>query len=329
MESNYKVNINHLMALIHVIDYFDDFNTKLTDFISVKNNRNVIWNLEKVSKGKMCFDFGKAKRFYKENKWIIDEINKYSNIGNFICWHYSFMGKPDDTLLFMYDYLKNNRNDLQKIINLLKKLKELGFIDFEFNPELDFSNKTYSVNSDTRFGVTYLDNLEVLPMYVDGRIEYKTNGSNYKIFIRPSYDGKLLNYAAKITLNSLTFDADRLPKSITKEETFDKIVALKNERNQEYSIIRDSVDLSIGIEDLSLMVTKINGKFNNLDNVTKKEELLKLLENIKIDIVKMQEISCSYDESMVQINPNITSELLEKEKKYYKEIRYMSSIDMC
>jgi hypothetical protein len=85
--------------------------------------------------------------------------------------------------------------------------------------------------------------------------------------------------------------------------------------------IRNSVDLSVGIEDLLLIFDSFNETIRKLDDVKKKEQLLGLLSEIRDFIVKMQVISSEYNKDVVENSSYITEGLLKNEKKVYKRER--------
>lgn len=329
MEQNHTIRINSLIALCHILDDFEEFNKRLVSSLSFKNY-NDIYNLSKVSKGEKCFNSKKAKKFYQENKSVIDTINKHYNIHSFISYNYDPKGNPDNELNYFYQYISKNRENLDKIISVLEKLKELGFKKIKLNEELDFSQEKYTFysyyNNST---VIYLENLEAIPNYTND-ITYKTNGSNYKMKLGVSLWGKYIisEYDREIILNNLTFDVDRLPTAISKEQIIDKILELPTAKKEEYTIIRNSVDLSVSTDDLLSMFYSVNRSINSLEDVNKKEELIQLLSNIKEDILKMQAISAEYNKEVANNNENITETLLEKEKEAYQRRREFSRMHL-
>ena len=117
-------------------------------------------------------------------------------------------------------------------------------------------------------------------------------------------------------------------KELTKEEMFHKILALPQQKQQEYSIIRNSVDLSIGIEDLYSMYREIQSKFNKLEGVDSKEALLEELRKVKEALEQMTILSQQYDKQMVANNEGITESLLTEEKEAYVRRREWSKMDL-
>ena len=139
------MEINNLIALYHIMDDFEEFEKKLKPLISTKYNRDFVHDLWKISRGKFTFGAFKARKFYKENKTIIDTIGEYSDISSFINRHYDWQGNQIGNLHFFYKYLIEHKNEIDKILAVLEKLQELGFTSFEFNEDLDFTKETYNI----------------------------------------------------------------------------------------------------------------------------------------------------------------------------------------
>lgn len=339
-----EVYVDDLIALCHIIygfGAFDLFNQKLRRLISSKNAYSVFEfakNLQQLVKGEFGFYSRKIKQFYEENKEVIDIINEYSYIVHFICQNYNDQGEFGKesyyNLDFFYQYILNNRGNLNQILSLLEKIKELGFQKFEFGDKLDFSNAEYAVSTDIYYSkVTYLDNIEVIPNYENDRVQYKTIGSNYKIEIE---FGSAIDFMfgrglqnKTIIVNSLLFDTKRLPRSITKENTHDEIIKLKSEQEEKCIAIRNSVDLSVSIEDLCSQLYSTNRVISDLEQVQSKSELLQILSIIKENVEKLENMSMEYNDSISKEDPTITKETLEKAKKRYLRRREDSSIDLC
>lgn len=319
MEKTYKMDTNNLITLCHIVDDFKEFEKKLKPAITNKYNRNFIFQLWDVSQGKFKIGAIKAKKFYEQNKKVIDTINKYSNVPTFINLNYGYYGDElnDNSITVFYNYLLENKDKLDKILAVLNKIKELGFGDINFNPELDFSQLYYSIYNriNNNWEFIYLDNLVARPHYNynNNKVIYKTTDSSYKIKLKV-FLGKIKEYDKEITLNDLTFDYNRLPNSLSIEDTFDKISNL----NSENTVVKNSVDLNVSIDDLMIMHNIINRKLNSLDDVDKKQELIKLLTDIKDTAVKMHEIVVEYDNDIISNNEDITEELLKEEKEQYK-----------
>jgi len=322
MERN-KISTKNLIALCHMIDIFDDFDKNLLILLEQEEDKtDLIYKLGKITNKKRCFASPKIKKFYDKNKRAIDIINTYSSIVSFINQNYQWTWDKQDIEFVNYDlyqHLLENRNNLAQILSVLKKIKELGFNYLEFNQELDFTQETYTYDHyDLHANIPYLENIEVIPTYYQSEIKYKSNGSNYKIIL--SIFSRILDKRNKsIILNNLNFDPKCLPADITLEETLGKIDAKQKEK--ETSILKDLIDLNVGIEDLFLQFSKIEKAINNLSDFEDKEELIKLLQAIKEKAFQMQEISDCYNTNVINNNDNITKSIFEEEKKIHKTRR--------
>ena len=92
MNENYTKNI---IALCYILDEFEEFNKKIKGIISTNNNKKFIFDLYEVSMGNFNCSM-KARRFYNENKAVIDTINQYSNLFLFIDSSYNREGNSID-----------------------------------------------------------------------------------------------------------------------------------------------------------------------------------------------------------------------------------------
>lgn len=323
----YSEHINNLIVLCHIIDDFKEFENKLLTLISTDYNMDFIFKLWDISQGKSSLFGGRVKKFYLDNKRVIDEINKYSNITAFIISNYNCSGKPNNNLKYFYEYILSHKEEIDKILIVLNKLEELGFKKINFNDKVSFAEEVYDVcvcfsQNDS---VTYLNNLEIIPNYNPGVISYKTTGSNYKMIVGVNSDD-FKKRTRNIYLNSLIFNIDELPKGISKKEIFERIITLREEKNNEFSFIKDSVNLGVGIMDLYKIHELVSLKIESLDNVKKKDELIRLLEDIKEMIIHMHAISIEYNKSIFD-EFNITEEFLEEQKKDFVKRREFD--DFC
>lgn len=328
-----SVHVNNLIALCHILNDYDEFTQNLTGLIKVKHkdNTDIVYNLYKISKGQFVVGSKKVKKFYQNNKSVIDTINKFSSISEFITHNYDWHGnlREEPGVDFFYKYITSHQKDLERILSLLEQINKLGFDRLKFNEELDFTNNEYKIYTrfNDNFRISYLDNMEAVPNYQSDVVEYRTTGSNYEIVADVS-SGNLSKYGKKIIVNSLLFDYKRLPEDITKEFTFDRIVNLKKEQQEDCDSIRNSVDLSIGIDDLYSQFDTTSRIIESLKNVESKEQLHEILLGIKSYLEQLQSLSSKYDDSVAQNDSPITREKLQEEKRLYLERRYLNSIDI-
>lgn len=327
-----EISVNNLLALAHVLDDYEEFNKKLKRFVSIKYNRDDIYNLDNVSNGKFSLSL-KVKKFYQENKDIIDVINKYSSISNFIFYIYDHNGKYASWCCIesFYKYLMKNKDKINEIISLVEMIQELGFDKIKFNEEADFKNVIYnlelsSINSifySIICNTYYLENMELISGYNTDVIMYKTNGSNYCMKL-PNRDDSKDWIGKEITVNNLLFDISCLPKSLKKEDTIDKIVALKETKKEEKLSIKDLVDLGVSISDFDKAFIKINATVERLESVKSKDEIIQALLNIKLELEKIKQLN----NNEILENKLVTDEQIEFEKKKYLNWREFQYLDL-
>lgn len=328
MGRNYSALTKNIIALCHIIDDFEEFRERLMPMIFSGYNRDFVFQLWDISLGKSRLGAGKAKKFYRENKAIIDTINKYSNINRFINDNYNCYGEPEGSLEFFYGYILNHKDEMDKILAVLEKLNEFGFDSFEFNENLDFTTEMYGVEPTFRRNrhITYVANPEVIPSY-DSYITFGTTSSNYKMNLDILGD-KICGYK-NIKLNSLLFDPKSFPESINRKNTFDHILELKDAQREQTDAIRNSVNLSVSVENLDMQLVASSIVISKLDGVENKGEMLAILESIREDIEKLKTLSLQHDSHVSEQQPLVTPEVLEKEKVLYLRRRDMANIDLC
>ena len=74
--------------------------------------------------------------------------------------------------------------------------------------------------------IIYLDNVEV--MSNDGEsICYKSSNPKFRLILSPD-NGEISKVNKRIEVDSLLFDKDLLPESITKDATFDRIMNMSS-----------------------------------------------------------------------------------------------------
>ena len=124
-----EVRVESLITLCHILNDYNDFTKNLAKLIKTKYNRDIVYMLDKISNGEFVIGAHKVKKFYRENKSVIDTINKFSNISKFITYNYDYQGnlKEETGLDYFYEYIRSHKEDLEKILSLLEKIKTLYF----------------------------------------------------------------------------------------------------------------------------------------------------------------------------------------------------------
>lgn len=327
-----QIDICYLLSLCYTLDSFSEFNNNLIEFMSNgKNAKNRFYLLDIANK-RHIIGLRKVKKFYQQNKNVIDVINVNSySINNFIGSNYDYDYKGNCKMKpyfeTFYNYLIEHKDQKKQIVSLLKKLRDLGFTDICLNENEDFTNTTYSVSCNS-YNCSYMENMEALPNYSSDCVYYKTKGSNYKIdmgglFVRLNY-----HYDIYITVNNLLFDPSLLPNSITKETTYDKILSLRDNQKDSCRAIQNSVDLSLSVDDLYDIFNSTTKVVDGFESVKDKKQLKKKLSKIKEYLDDIKEISEQYDNSICKNTSKITKEQLKLEKTRCINRRQWSSIDI-
>lgn len=317
-----NIKIDDLIALCYILDDYKDFIKNFTYLVSL--NKSSVYEiseiLDRVSKDKKCKGkkrlINQVKDFYLKNKSVIDIINKYSSIYDFMELNNDVM---DERSIYLndfnsfYKYLLMHKNKIEQILSLLEKIKELGFESLEFNEKADFTQEEYRVftNFVSNNVIAFLDNMQVLPNYENNVVKYKTNESNYKI-ITTGHLYYPFTYSEKIQLNSLDFDKNLLPK-LSAEERLDKIVNLKTEQEYACSCVRQAVDLAITFYDLEQQVDRTIKVIENTEDMRDKKAILEEMRRIRESIIGMCPEIVSTDDNE---NPSIVDpSIIEKEKE--------------
>ena len=333
-KNKYTIEADNIIALSYILDEYKDFIPKLSEIIKTKDMTELIIYIERLDKeNKKPFYFGKINKFYKENKDVIKTINEYSSIGKFITFNFDRNGnlKEGTGLDFFYNYMINNIENINRIREVLRKLKELKFTVIKFDSNQDFTKETYSLyrNFSVNTRIEFLDNIEVIPNYEYDRVKYKTDDSSYKINAGiSSISGEIEKYDINITVKDLLFNPEHLPEQITKTTIFSSITDVKDQQLDACVQLRNSVDLSISVDDLKAQFDKTTLVLNNLTNINEKERMNKILGDILKEINELQGFSEDFDECLSKNNKNISPEIIAEEKKTFIKKREFARMDL-
>lgn len=328
-----KIEVDAAIALCNILDNFEEFNSNIKELMPKENNITITYRLNRISVGEKIKSPKGAEdiiKFYLQNVDIIEEIQKYLPIDDFILKNYTQNGNiaEDSCIMDLYEYLNKHKNKKQEILELLFKVKDLGFTNLVFDESLDFTNNYYKINED--FGqnneITYFDNIIVIPNYDNGTIEYKTKGTNYEMTLKTIYSD-ISKYDRTISFNSLLFDYSKMPKEITKESIFDSITELKKKHKETYREITNSVKLSVKVDDLYEELSVLNDVVERLTIINQKSEIKNILINIEEQLKSLKQKSEKYNEIITDKEKNITLDGLRKQKVAYLKRREWSKKD--
>lgn len=306
-KTNKKMYINDIIALCHIIDEFDMFNKKIMS-ISKEYDGNFPFELLEAWRVECLLGDIKLSR-------LIDTINRYSNVKKFIVRNYPMSMELCGDIEFFYGYLLRHKEEIPKILELLQKLKELGFDKFEFNQDLDLTKNFYHTDPSLRmvFGLNYVASPQIIPSR-DKLISYKTTDSNYEMFIAFSgISEKIVSKSErKIVLKSLLFNPNTLPEKLDIDHTYGKLVKLKEQ--QKYTllpIVRSAIELNTNILALEQQFNNTNETICRLNDIKTKKELVEVLNSIKENIGKLKSLKIEHFNSISKENSIISPEILE------------------
>lgn len=325
-----SIETRTLLAMCYILDEYQIFKEAVKELDKKSGNRDYVYAVLKLTQGKMVIGGKHAKRFYKEWESVIDTINQHGYISNLIMANFCWGEEKEQEAEYFYEYLLANRDNLDTIKEILKKLIELKFNKVEMDTGLNFSEKKYHISTNLYHSIhfNYIANAINIPNYQTCSVHYYSETTPYEMEITTSL-GQISEYGRKIKMNSLVFDPSLLPKEITKEIVFDSIISLKEEKKQEVTAIRNAVDLSIGLEDLQYMIENTMRTIDTIDDETIKLNLLKSATTMLEELGKMKTESSVLESQIHQSYPSITEQKLVLEKNLYKQRRADAAIDSC
>ncbi len=329
-ENSHAIKVNHLVVLCEIKEDYQSFYEDLGNLVHSKNDKNLIEKLYRVMQGKASNN--KYKPFLDKHKKTIDILKERSYLSDFTLFCYTAKGKRIKGLSedYFYEYLKNHPKDIDTIKKVASKVSDLGFDTIYYSEDIDFKNEEYQVDSfDNEF--IFLENMEVLPAYLEDPIRYKTTGSCYGLRIGTNGYGTYKNIndtSRKIYLNTLVFDIDRLPDGITTDTTIGLIHHLATQKGAEYQAIKNSVNLAVASNDLAHSFEYFQKVTQKIEDVKSQQEIVEILNQMQGILSQLQTFNAAYENQVMQTYPNISKETMEKEKQLHLERRFLSGIDL-
>ena len=305
---NKEIYITHMLALCHMYKEYTAFKVDLKEKLSkYYKGSDFVSILKRVSLGEYAFNSKIVKQFYNKHKLVIDTINTYTSIQTFINLNFDEYGRSEaeSSVDYFYEYILKNEKKLDKILELLYELKNLGFNKFTLG-EINLGYYCISKNNNKN-PIVYLENMEAIPIASKEEIMYKSNFTNYEIIVDTN-SGK---DHVQITLNDLTFDADRLPSSVDKFDLINQIRNLENNISEEKEVIWDAVVVSDSIECLSLIYNYVLQKINGTHDEKFKIKLLEILKQVKIKINELKLLNNNHNTEIINEYENISMKNIE------------------
>lgn len=336
-----RINTNHLIALCEIGEDYKSFCEDLEKLIKSDYNKNLVQDIYRVMLGHFSIHAGKYRSFIEKHKKTIEIMNEYNCLSNLTVLSYDINGnrRKDLSEDYFYQYIQNNKQNVETIKNVALKLKKLGFDSIDFNENLDFTKQEFEVDCSYRGGYfassgasfSFLENIDIIPTYLQNPIKYKTTGSCYCMNLEylgfGYYDG-ISKYNRNIKLNSLIFDPSRLPDEMSVGTTVVVIQRLLDKKKEEYKDLKESVDLSISLADLEDQFENLKKVLEGIDKVKYNDELSNLLNQMKVILNKLQLLGVNLEKQVIDSHQNISNETMENEKKLYLERRHWSNIDI-
>ena len=329
-----KESVADLIILCHIINNFEEFNNDFCELMKLNDRIPVVtrlWNIVDLKQNKdMFWDSNynkKMKDFYRKHSFEIELINRYSSLMYFFNSHYDVKGNIlkgqncGNNFYFFYHYFLNNKDKLEQILELLKKIKMLGINTLKFKLDEDFNDQEYEAYTDFSANACfeYLENIEVISNYDKDKVRYRSLGSNYKITMEPDLRRNVSFNV--ITVNNLLFDADRLPDKLSEEIVFAEINKFLAEEGEKWNDVHTALDfsarLSINTDNLLDWFNEASDVIGDLKDIKNRNELILILLKIKGDLENLQCASLQFDDIICENNVLITKDRLEeaKEKK--------------
>lgn len=285
-----EYNIKELIILCNNLEKYLDFKNQINGLKPYTS----LAKLEMVMSGKYFFNNKQYKQFYKNNKEIINQYQK-SGILNLIF--------NINSLEPIYNYIVKNKDKLDNILAILVKLLELGLEEIYFNEEYIYNDEVYEIDNymNEDLIITYLDNIEILPSFDPYTIRYTTKGSKFKIII---------NGLDKIVeLSDLTFSPDKIPDNLTYEVVFNKILSL-SKNNKSNTGLEDIMNMHSGYEILNHSTNEVMEVFRCIGDVESREELFKLLNGIRSNVLKIKDVTKKYEDKIISNDGMLTKDEL-------------------
>lgn len=316
-----SISINHLITLCEVGEDYKLFCDDLEILIKSKTNKDFVNEAYQVMQGKFSIRSSKYKSFIEKHKQTIETMNKYFCLSNLTVLSYDTKGNRRENLPedYFYQYIQQNKENIEKIKEVALKLKELGFNEIKYGENLDFTEIEYDLDTFYESEFAFLENIEVNSTYLRSPIKYKTSSSCYCMCLTSkSYGSKkeVSKYDRKIYLNSLILDPNSLPDEITTESTVGVIKKLVDNKKTEYSDIKNSVDLSIATDDLRTQFEHLKQVVESIDKIKDKEELASILYQMQSIMMQLQNFGENFEKEIIDSNASITTQTLEQEKNY-------------
>lgn len=303
-----KNNVNNLIAIAHIVyecneksfnQFIKDLNNLTTSYYGTIDG--CIKLIGSINKERKIIPY-RIRKFNKEHRAIINIIKMYSNISIFIPDKYE-MNEVYNQITLAYNYIKEHENEINNILELLEQMKKLNIVEVILDKNLKFDYDFVDDSSSIpNYDFKYFEKVDDVTSYDSKKgIKCSVKSSNYYL-TQFSYKKYI------ITLNSLILNSNILPKKINFEKRYNEIIELSktlkekqnktkmnfnNEIENMYKAINSANDSLLNI--YKFMQNENQGLQNkDLSNEQIKDSALKLLNSMKRDLIKFDEIHKHY-----------------------------------
>ena len=284
-----KVYVTDIMGLCIIFNEYKQFSHS----IQILNNGSLddIENLLSLLRGENISVSFEVENFYHNNSEAIKKLESRlskDDLIHFILLLYSTFKIIDN----FYNYILKHKIDINKLYKLLERIKNLGFEEFDFCENADFSHEINNISEDLKRNliINHLENIQVIPSY-PGNIAYYSEGSSYLITLSPT---DISSFRPSIKLNNLEFDPNCLPDKLDVKEFFSKLLMENQRYNGGINAIKYCKDFDNPISNLQLTINKLNELKNRIDSEETKDRLTTLLKVLEEEFNRLLGIKNSY-----------------------------------
>ena len=276
-----KVYVTDIMGLCIIFNEYKQFSHS----IQILNNGSLddIENLLSLLRGENIPVSFEVENFYHNNSEAIKKLE--SKLSNYEEAHFIGILYYDPTFKTIdnfYNYILKHKIDINKLYKLLERIKNLGFEEFDFCENADFSHEINNISEDLKRNliINYLENIQVIPSY-PGNIAYYSEGSSYLITLSPT---DISSFRPSIKLNNLEFDPNCLPDKLDVKEFFSKLLMENQRYNGGINAIKYCKDFDNPISNLQLTINKLNELKDRVDSEETKDRLTTLLKVLEEEL---------------------------------------------
>lgn len=286
-----KVYVTDIMGLCIIFNEYKQFLHRIQ--VLNKDSQDNFESLISLLRDEKAEVNTKVKKFYYDNIKLIEKLK--SKLGNEMAAYFIaqlYYISIFKTIGNFYNYILKHKIDINKLYKLLERIKNLGFEEFDFCENADFSHEINNISEDLKRNlvINYFENIQVIPSY-PGNIAYYSEGSSYLITLSPT---DIFSFRPSIKLNNLEFDPNCLPDKLDVKEFFSKLLMENQRYNGGINAIKYCKDFDNPISNLQLTINKLNELKNRIDSEETKDRLTTLLNSLEEEFNRLLGIKNGY-----------------------------------